>query len=727
MAVDQLRNSFAIIPDKEAAWKDLIRLTGDEDSFVRWVAALSLGVVFAAVPDKEAAWKDLHRLTGDEDCSVREGAADGLGAAFAAVPDKDAAWRDLLRLTDDKFDFVSRRATKTLGDVFTAVPDKDATWRYLIRLTGDEDSNVRSSATKALGAIFAAVPDKESAWKDLHLLTGDEDSFVRWRAAKALGAAYPNIPDKEAGWQDLHRLSGDKEPYYVRSEAAEALGAVFPHFSDKEAAWQDLHRLSGDEWGFVRWGVAKALGTALDAVPDKESAWQDLHRLTGDEESVVRWVAAGAIGAAFAAVPDKESARKDLIRLTGDEDKDVRVSANHSLGKTSIFKATVAEGEEDFRNELENALQYFEKSAAEASFDNPAEFCLPFYRSFYVLTFKKVGSEAEVQRSLAEAKRASQGSKSREDLLEAIENLSNALKETQSLRERGLEAAKCDLNSYRRYCDRAVELLDETEERAPGATRLIKRGLPIIDDRIKETIDEIQKTAKAICLQTRGTGTPFEPLGSEINRLAGELSEDYLKSDRSASRIASILIKLCKLLPIEERSYACEIVAEIDDEMEIGDKLSKIELALTYIQPNIEMAVRDEKSDQIIAKLDELKYDLNELSTTLLNRIDENEKIIISAIIDKSNQQQMDDMLDLVKQVLSSIQHQELRDLLTSGDVDQLSKVVDDTRIKAADKLKVTLPLIPYLLQYEHEITLEKGVNLSAAWGRIAGWAKGNK
>ena len=561
---------------------------------------------------------------------------------------------------------------------------------------------------------------------EIHQKSLSDNVEDRIEAVDQLRNNFAILPDKEAAWKDLIRLICNTD-ISVRIWAPNALGTAFSAVPDKEAAWKDLHQLTGDEDSFVRYWAADALGDAFAAVPDKEAAWKDLIRLTGDEESYVRSRAADALGDAFAAVPDKESAWKDLYRLTSDEDSRVRVSANHSLGRASIFKATETENEEEFRIYLENALQYFERSAAEASSFNPAKFCLPFYRSFYVLTFMKEGSEAEVQRSLAEAKSASEGSKSREDLLEAIENLSNALKETQSLRERGLEAAKCDLNSYRRYCDRAAELLDETEEMAPGATRLIKRGLPIIDHRIKETIDEIQKTAKAICLQTRGTGTPFEPLGSEINRLAGELSEDYLKSDRSASRIVSILRKMCKLLPIDERSHACEIIAEIDDEMEIGNKLSKIELALTYIQPNIEMALRDEKSDQIIAKLYELKYDLKELSTTLLNRLNENEKFIISTIIDQSNQQQMDDMLDLVKQVLSSIQHQELRDLVTSGDVEQLSKVVDDTRIKAADKLKVTLPLIPYLLQYEHEITLEKGVNLSAAWDRLVGRAKSKR
>jgi len=52
---------------------------------------------------------------------------------------------------------------------------------------------------------------------------------------------------------------------------------------------------------------------------------------------------------------------------------------------------------------------------------------------------------------------------------------------------------KYDLNSYRRYCERAVELIDITEEVAPVASKLIRRGLPVIDQRIKATIIEIQE------------------------------------------------------------------------------------------------------------------------------------------------------------------------------------------------------------------------------------------
>jgi hypothetical protein len=83
--------------------------------------------------------------------------------------------------------------------------------------------------------------------------------------------------------------------------------------------------------------------------------------------------------------------------------------------------------------------------------------------------------------------------------------------------------------------------------------------------------------------------------------------------------------------------------------------------------------------------------------------------------------------LNAIQQTLSEIQRQELRGPVTTDDVEHLSKVVDDTRLSAADKLKVTLPLIPYFLQYEHEISLEKGINLSSAWDRLVGWTKKRK
>ena len=96
-------------------------------------------------------------------------------------------------------------------------------------------------------------------------------------------------------------------------------------------------------------------------------------------------------------------------------------------------------------------LTFFEKAVQESlySIENPSQFCLPFYRSFYTIIFKKQEAKEEVDKYLAEAKNAIEGSKSKELLFEAVKNLANALKEVQNLGNLGFEAKKDKLNFYR--------------------------------------------------------------------------------------------------------------------------------------------------------------------------------------------------------------------------------------------------------------------------------------
>jgi predicted nucleic acid-binding protein len=138
----------------------------------------------------------------------------------------------------------------------------------------------------------------------------------------------------------------------------------------------------------------------------------EIHRMARSENAIERREAVEQLRSNFASLPDKKQAWEDLIRLTRDYSGDIRAEANYSLGRASIFKATESEGDDDLRRELENALEYFECSVKEARYFNPAKFCLPFYRSFYAVTFKKQEAEAEVQKYLSEAKSAVAGSKS---------------------------------------------------------------------------------------------------------------------------------------------------------------------------------------------------------------------------------------------------------------------------------------------------------------------------
>ena len=501
---------------------------------------------FADLPDKKEAWEDLIRLTGDEDSNVLSGAAVSLGSAFPYVSDKDGAWEDLIRLTQDKDGFVRFRAADAFGSAFPYVSDKDGAWEDLIRLTQDNDSFVRSSVAYAFGSAFPYVSDKDEAWKDLYRMTWDEDLFVRSGAAYAFGSAFLYVPDKDGAWEDLIRLTQDKDSL-VRSGAVFSLGSTFPYFSDKDEAWKDLHRLTRDEDCSVRSSVAGALGSAFPYVPDKDEAWEDLHRLTQDEDSYVR---------AF---------------------------ANHSLGRASAFRATEAESEDDFESEMKNAIEFFERSSKEKTDYNPSKFCLPFYRSFYTVTFEKEGAEDEVQRYLAEAKNASEGSKNKETLLEAVENLANALSEAQKVKD--FDATKSDLKAYMQYCNRAADLIGDAAEDAPGAAGILRRGLPIIDDRIKEIIREIQERARAVCRETRGT--PLEELGLATDRSAQELPiQDPLALTMSLGSMASIARELCEHLPTAKKADVCEKLDNLND-MEIPEQGAALARVFEYVQKNI--------------------------------------------------------------------------------------------------------------------------------------------
>ena len=554
---------------------------------------------FAGLHDKESAANHLLALTKDEDWDVRRGAANALGSAFPYVTDKEPATNDLLALTKDEDSSVRRGAADSLVTAFQHVTDKELAANDLLALTKDKDSYVRRRVASSLGSAFPHVTDKEQAWKTLLSLTKDEDSDVRWRAANALGSAFQHVTDKEQAANDLLALTKD-EDRYVRRGAADSLVTAFQHVTDKEQAANDLLALTKDEDSDVRRSAANALGSAFQHVTDKEQATKDLLVLTKDEDNDVRRGAASALGSAFGHVTGKEQAANDLLALTKDEDSDVRSQAYHSLGKISIFKATEVK-EEDFKKELEKALEYFEKSANEATWFNPARFCLPFYRSFHAITFKKYTSEHEVKKSIKEAKKAVWGSESKEKLLEAIENLSNALTEAQKAGKIGLEAKQSDLKAWKSYCDKTEAILKTTQDNAPVATRMLEKCMPIVGQRIDEIIDEIREKAKSLLEATENTGTPYESPSAKIERCSQQLSDtDIEKSKNLIPHITKNLNELCKQLPDDKKGVACDLIKELDEESEYKDMLFSIRQILFYLVPNIKAEVETDKKPEPI-------------------------------------------------------------------------------------------------------------------------------
>jgi len=539
------------------------------------------------------------------------------------------------------------------------------------RKVASGDVRERREAVDQLCDNFADLPDKKEAWKDLIWLTqsdrrwvvrcwhnikywliGDEYSDVRWDAVRALGSAFQYVLDKDVAWDDLIRLTRDGDSD-VRWRAVNALGSAFQYVLDKDVAWDDLIRLTRDGDSCVQWRAVNALGSAFQYVLDKDVAWDDLIRLTRDGDSSVRWRTVNALGSAFQYVPDKDVAWEDLIRLTGDEDSDVQVFAYYSLGRVSIFKATQAESEKDFRKYLIDSIEFFGKTERRHMvqkvditkpffppktfiyYSDPSEFCLPFYRSFYAITFGKAEAKGEVEKYLSKAKSRSYRSKNKEMLLEAVENLANALSEAHNATD--FDTKKSDLNSYRRYCDRAADLIGDAKEGAPGAARVLRRGMPIIGERIRE----IQEKAEAVCKQTQGT--PLEKLGLETARSAhGLTARDPPERAMALSNMVSFARDWCEYLPTDKKVGACEQLKNLHlknlTDREAAEQSVTLARVFEYVQENIHIpkiqTVHISETEQEIVRIavTQISFELTESFPFTVKNKDKVKTKIFSAL-----------------------------------------------------------------------------------------------
>jgi hypothetical protein len=388
------------------------------------------------------------------------------------------------------------------------------------------------------------------------------------------------------------------------------------------------------------------LGIVFPNIPDKNLAWDILHLMT----RYVHDASAVAIGLSFPCIPDKKLAWTDLIWLAQDKDKDIKGSANYSLGRASIFKATEAESEKDFRKELEKAVGFFEKSLKNTTYHNPARFCLPFYRTFYTITFKKQNAPIELQKYLSEAKSAVEGSDNKKKLLEAVENLGNALKEVQNARD--FNNMKSDLSAYKRYLDRACELLDTTEEKAPGASKLIRKGLPILDERIKGILAEIEENTTALCKQTKGT--QLDNFGREIYWQGHNLPQigDPIKLDKKINGMKNTLTLLCGKLIEEDIIEELEILNKINDEPYVENKVEMMD----SIMRNILIKVKNMKKIDVEINGNHNKINIDSIDNSINIKGDLKTNLeTLSALIERDyKQDDRNEVLQTVNQMKES-------------------------------------------------------------------------
>jgi len=473
------------------------------------------------------------------------------------------------------------------------------------------------------------------------------------------------MPDKQQAWNDLHTLTNDKDTD-VRFRAISALVSAFSQVQDKQQAWNDLFRLTSDKDIDVRYSAAKALVSAFSQVSDKQQAWNDLFRLTNNEDHDVRFRAISALGSVFSQVQDKQQAWNDLFRLTNDKDSYVRTSSNHSLGRASIFMASQAETDEDYKKELEKSIEFFETAAKETSYFNPAQFCLPFYRSFYTIIFKEQEAKEEVNKYLEEAKAAIEGSESKKQLFETVQNLSEALKEVQNFGSLDLPRTKGELNFYRKYCDHAAELMTDLGKKSPFATEVLRKGLPILDRNLKELLEEIQEKARNTCKESKGTVTEeiacavnrevqkweisdpeemiqnIEDLAYTLKNKVADVPEngyilskiELMRNERDLNKQYGILLFVIARIPTMKIITEKELDRKFLKVDLIYDKTVSIENKLDLIQKSLDRGL--EKLDMLSTEVDEKEGELIQtFSKNILELTEKRDKEAIESLLEE--------------------------------------------------------------------------------------------
>lgn len=602
-SVYALAPAFRHIPDenKIQALEDIHRLSKDNDNGVRGGAAFAFGQIIDTSLNKTQVWDDLHRLTFDKEGTVRKPAIEALGFAFShiPIPNKELAWQDVHRLSLDKDGVVRGGAAVAISLTLPYVSDKSQALMDLFKLIDDTDERVRENAIKALksalltrkedddpinllGNIRSAVsdsPNKENIWKAIWGFGQEGDGVLRLYAASILDLIIPHITYKNRIFKDLQLLAQDENPL-IRGSVAYVIGSAFSYLPDTYQAYRELNRLARDKHHWVRCLTAEAFGSVLSVYRERDQVFNDLHMLSLDENKIVRWGVANSLGSAFAHVQNRDEVLHELLILMHDEEGVVRSSAYYSLGRCSVLVATESKDIKSLKNRLEEAVNYFSKSLKEGLPSSPSKFCHPFYRSYLAIIFESA-TESEVQNYLIEAKEAVGDSKSKEELLKAVENLAGALRESQKLKEKPVREIADDLKAYRWYCEKAAEHMAIVEDKAPGAVKLLKIGIPIIDER---AASEIQEKAKRFCQITTGFGTVYETIGEEIYKDSKSLSsEDFFKTKKFSFEIIKKLEILCKILPEDKRVPVCKAVGNIEQAIEFPNMLEGISDALGLV------------------------------------------------------------------------------------------------------------------------------------------------
>jgi hypothetical protein len=160
------------------------------------------------------------------------------------------------------------------------------------------------------------------------------------------------------------------------------------------------------------------------------------------------------------------------------------------------------------------------------------------------------------------------------------------------------------LQRNRKYCDHAAELMKYTDGKAPFATEVLRKGLPILDRNLKELLEEIQKKAKIACKESKYTAT--EAIVCEINKeIQNAINDDEKQYIEICENILSIL--KIKIPSIPENKFILSKIEAVDNKIISPEKYQDLPLIIS-IMPIMKVVSEQELDQKLDEKLQ--KFDL---------------------------------------------------------------------------------------------------------------------
>jgi hypothetical protein len=281
------------------------------------------------------------------------------------------------------------------------------------------------------------------------------------------------------------------------------------------------------------------------------------------------------------------------------------------------------------------------------------------------------------------------------------------------------------------------------EDKAPVAVKLLRKGNSQVKQNIEASIKEIQDYAWQLCQATRDKGPEAKAFCRQIKETASSFTgEDLTETLHTVSDFVSLLKEKCQILPEGDRELVWIQLDDIDRKGAIPEKLNEIKIVVKFFLSRIQ------KDDKFLRRLEEMKEcmvamhaDLVSFRRSILSRFDSSERVILSAIferLDKDNLEIIGLIMDAVengsipqeltietvnatKDLISEIKAMrlEIQDPNAAESLNSWEEAINSPDLGIENMIKVTIPIIPFLLIYEGSYKFQTGMKLNSAWSKL--------